>query len=107
MIVAALRLTFMVPPDGGSTKSTAQKIKDRLQQKFKVAVAEVQHTQSGELLIGVAFVGNQKQAVDERVQDIIRHLHDWPAVELTYDETEIIHFDDLEIERDFVKYNPD
>ena len=106
MIVAALRLTFMVSPDGASNKSTAQKLKERLWSNFKVAVAEVPHTSPSELKIGVTFVGSQEGVMQERVQDIIRHLNDWTSVELVYDESELIYFDDLELERDIAKYDP-
>lgn len=106
MVVAALRLTFMVPPDGASTKSIAQKIKERLWTNFKAATAEVHSPTTAELMIGVSIVGSQEKLVQQRVQEIIKNLQEWPSVELTYDESEIIHFDDLEIERDFVKYDP-
>ena len=106
MIVAALRLTFMVPPDSGSHKSTAQKIKERLWSHFKVAVSEIPQHGPSELIIGVSFVGHQEGAMQNRTQEIIRHLQDWAAVDLTFDESELIYFNDLELERDLAKYDP-
>ncbi len=106
MIVAALRLTFMVAPDGSSHKSAAQKIKERLWSHFKVAVAEISHNSPAELRIGLSFVGTQESDMELRVQEIVRHMNDWNSVEMTYDESELIHFDDLELERDYLKYDP-
>lgn len=106
MIIAALKLTFAVGPDASSHKSMAHKIKDRLMSRFKVSVAEIPNDSSSELIIGVSFVGSDEKLLHNKCDEIIRHLHDWPAAELAYDETEIIHFNDLEMKRDFEKYNP-
>ena len=107
MIIGALRLTFMVPPDGKSTHNAAQKIKDRLWSKFKVAVSELPSPGSAnQLVIGGALVGYEEQKTQERLDQIVKHLNEWGNVELVNDETELVHFDDLELERDFEKYDP-
>ncbi len=95
----------MVPPDGKSTHSTAQKIKDRLWSKFKLAVSELPG-HGTQLVIGGALVGYDENQTRERLSQVVRHLNEWGTVELVNDETEIIHFDDLELERDFEKYDP-
>ncbi len=105
MIIGALRLTFIVPPDGKSTHSSAQKIKDRLWTKFKLALSELP-SQGTQLVIGGAIVGYDENQTQERLDQVIRHLNEWSAVELVNDETELVHFDDLELERDFEKYDP-
>jgi uncharacterized protein YlxP (DUF503 family) len=106
MIIGALRLTFMVPPDGNSSHTSAQKIKDRLWSKFKLALAELPTHSGSQVVIGGALVGSDEKTTQKRVDDIIRHLNDWGAVELVNDEMELIHFDDIELERDFEKYDP-
>jgi uncharacterized protein YlxP (DUF503 family) len=106
MIIGALRLTFVVPADGSSTHNSAQKIKDRLWSKFKLALAELPSHSGTQVVIGGALVGSDEGATQKRVDDIIRHLNDWGAVELVNDEMELIYFDDLELERDFEKYDP-
>jgi len=106
MIIGALRLTFMVPPDGKSTHSAAQKIKDRLWSKFKLALSE-QPTLSGpQLVIGAALVGYDEAKTRARLDQVVKHLNEWDSVELINDEIELVHFDDLELERDFEKYDP-
>src|SRR5438552_1288379 len=108
MVIGAKRLSFIVPPDGKSTRSVAHKIKDHLWRKFRISVAELSSpsTGTGELMIAVALVGNEEKDVRHRTEEVVRHLRDWSAVELVHDESELIHFEDLEIERDFEKYNP-
>jgi len=105
MIIGALRLTFIVPPDGKSTHSSAQKIKDRLWTKFKLALSELP-SNGTQLVIGGALVGYDEKQTQERMDQVIRHLNEWGAIELVNDETELVHFDDLELERDFEKYDP-
>jgi uncharacterized protein YlxP (DUF503 family) len=104
MVVGALRLTFMIPPDGKSNHSAAHKIKDRLWTKFKIALSEIPSGAPSQLVIGGALVDHDENRMQERMDQIIRHLNDWGVVELVNDETDIIHFDDIELERDFEKY---
>lgn len=106
MIIAALRLTFAVPPDGKSSHGTAQKIKDKLWARFKIAVAELPSPSAGELVVGAAAVGGEEAGVKERALQIIRFVQDAGDMELVNDEVEYIVFDDIELERDFEKYNP-
>lgn len=96
----------MTSPDNSSSRGLAQKIKDRLLTKFKASVTEIPTPGSNELVIGVAIVGYDEAKTKERVNQIIRHLQEWSSVELVNDEVEIMQFDDLEMERDFEKYNP-
>jgi uncharacterized protein YlxP (DUF503 family) len=106
MVVGALRLTFVVPPVDGSSKGEAQKIKDRLWSKFKVAVAELPVDSSEQVVIGVALVGGDEKTTRERADAIIRHLQEWGSVDLVNDESDFVRFEDIELERDFAKYNP-
>ena len=108
MVIGALRLTFLVPPDGKSTRSVAHKIKDHLWSKFKVSLAEVPTGTSsgGELVIGLALASPEEKLTRQRLDEIVRHLHEWGGAELVHDDSEVIRFDDLEMERDFEKYNP-
>ena len=104
MVLGALRLTFMIPPDGKSTHSAAHKIKDHLWTKFKIALSEIPSGGPNQLVIGAALVDRDENRVKERMDQVIRHLNDWGRVELVNDETEMIRFDDIELERDFEKY---
>ena len=52
------------------------------------------------------MVGTDEQKTRARIDQIIRHLHEWASVELINDEVEMIAFDDIEMEKDFEKYNP-
>jgi uncharacterized protein YlxP (DUF503 family) len=106
MIIAALRLTFAVPPDGRSTHGIAQKIKDKLWSRFKISVSELPSPSGAELIIGAAAVGGEEGRVKERAQQIIRFVQNSGEMELVNEEIEYVVFDDIEIERDFEKYNP-
>ncbi|CAM6001624.1 unnamed protein product [Sphagnum balticum] len=106
MIIGALRLTFIVPADSSSSHSSAQKIKDHLWSKFKLALSELPSGSTSQLVIGGALVGHNEAQTRERLDKIVRHLNEWKNVELVNDETELVYFDDLEMERDFEKYDP-
>jgi len=106
MIIGALRLTFIVPPDGKSTHSVAQKIKDRLWSKFKLSLSEQPTIRGEQLVIGAALVDYDEVKTRTRLEQVIKHLNEWGSVELVNDEIELVHFDDLELERDFEKYDP-
>jgi uncharacterized protein YlxP (DUF503 family) len=106
MLVGIQRLTFHIASSENSGKGLSQRIKDRLWSHFKVSVAEVEEPGGTELVLGVAFVGISEDAVQQKADSIVRHLNDWPAVELIHDEKDIVRYEDLEIERDFEKYNP-
>lgn len=105
MIIGALRLTFVVPTDGKSTRSVAQKIKSEMLTRFKASVAELS-TQGAELFMGASIVGNEEKLTRERLDSIIHYFREWGHADLANDESELVHFDDLELERDFEKYNP-
>jgi len=106
MIVGIQRLTFHIPSSENSANALAQRIKDRLWGRFKVSVAQVEEPQADELIIGIAYVGMSKDAVQQKADSIVKHINEWGAVELVHDEKDIVHYEDLEIERDFEKYNP-
>jgi len=106
MILGALRLTFIIPPDGKSTHSAAHKIKDRIWSKFKIAASEIPSGSTNQLVIGGALVDHDEARIRDRMDQVIKHLNNWGSVELVNDEIEVIHFDDLELERDFEKYEP-
>ena len=106
MIVGIQRLTFHIPANENSARALAQRIKARLWRKFKVAIAEVNESTSSELVLGIAHVGISKQTVNTKADSIVRDLNDWGTVELVGDEKDVLVYEDLEMERDFEKYNP-
>ena len=99
MIIGALRLTFMVPPDGKSTHSAAQKIKDRLWSKFKLALSGTAHGKRATTCYWRGYRGvMRKDKTRARLEQVvIKHLNEWGSVELVNDEIELVHFDDLEL----------
>src|SRR4051812_37713341 len=106
MIVGALRLTFAVPHGGNSSHAIASRIKDKIWTRFKISVAEMPEVSQHEVIIGVTTVGFNEKNVRERLEKIVDVLKNSGDIELVNDEMEMIHFDDLELERDFEKYNP-
>jgi uncharacterized protein YlxP (DUF503 family) len=106
MVIGAMRLTFAIPAGGMSTKSLAHHIKDRLWAQFKIALTEIPRSSPTELVIGAALVGGDEPSTEDRMQQIIRFLNESDSVELVDQETEMIHFEEIEMERDFQKYDP-
>ncbi len=106
MIIGAIRLTFVVGTDGSSSRSTSQKLKERIWNRFKFTCIEVPSSAPNELVIGVASLGINETQTRNKIQDLIKHLNEWGQVELVNDEVELIHFEDIEAERNFEKYNP-
>ena len=105
MVIVASQLVFAVPPEH-STRALGQKIKDHVWSRFKISVAELPKDNADQLVIGIAVVGGEEASAKHRSEQVISHLRDWGVTELLEADSETIHFEDLELERDFEKFNP-
>jgi hypothetical protein len=74
--------------------------------RYKAATAEVSDSGGPGIVIGVALVGNNDADLRSRGQKIIHDMQNWADVELINDELDVLHYEDIEMERDFEKYNP-
>ena len=95
MTVGIARLTLFLP-DSHSLKEkrmVLRRVKDRAQQKFNVAIAEVEDNdvwQRG--VIGVALVGNERRFVEGALDEVVRFVRG--EAEVTNAEREIQTFND-------------
>ena len=108
MIIGAIRLSFLVPTDGSSSRGLGQKAQVALTSRFKASAAEltVDKNRDEKLTVGASLVSVGEPQMRKRIDQIIKYFEEWGHAELINQEFEIIHFDDIEIERDFEKYNP-
>jgi len=66
-------------------------LKDRLQQRFRVAVAEVgQDHAYSEAALGIALVSNDPRHARERAQKVVSFLENAPQSEVVDSQTEVI-----------------
>ena len=105
MVIGAFRLSFAVPEEGSTHKGEAQRIKDHMWSQYKISICELD-SDPQELIIGGAVVGPSESACRQRVDKIIEHMRDWPKANLVHEESDFIAFEDIEVERDFEKYQP-
>ena len=95
MTVGIARLTLFLP-DSHSLKEkrmVLRRVKDRAQQKFNVAIAEVEDNDVWQrAVLGLAVVGNDGRFVEGALDEVIRFVRG--EVEVTNAEREIQSFSD-------------
>jgi uncharacterized protein YlxP (DUF503 family) len=108
MVIGAVRLSFVIPPNSQSLRGLSQKARSAVNSRFKAAAAELtsEGKQGSELVIGVSLVSTDEAQTRKRVDEIVNYFQGWGHADLAYHENEIIHFEDIAIERDFEKYDP-
>ncbi len=101
MTVGIARLTFFIP-DSHSLKEkrmVLRRVKDRVRQKFNVAVAEVEENDVWQrAVVGLALVGNDRRFVETALDEVVRFVR--AEVEVTNAEREIQTFNDALAEND-------
>jgi hypothetical protein len=99
--VGIARLTFFIP-DSHSLKEkrmVLRRVKDRVRQKFNVAVAEVEENDVWQrAVVGLALVGNDRRFVETALDEVVRFVR--AEVEVTNAEREIQTFNDALAEND-------
>lgn len=101
MTVGIARLTFFLPTSHSlkEKRMVLRRVKDRLKQKFNVAVAEVEENELWQrAVIGLAVVGNDHRFVDGALDEIIRFARG--EAEVTNAEREIQSFNDALAQND-------
>ena len=95
MTVGIARLTLFIP-DSHSLKEkrmVLRRVKDRAQQKFNVAIAEVEDNDVWQrAVLGLAVVGNEGRFVESALDEVIRFVEG--QAEVTNTEREIQNFSD-------------
>jgi len=104
--VGIARLTLFLP-DSHSLKEkrmVLRRVKDRAQQKFNVAIAEVEENDVWQrAVIGLAVVGNEGRFVESQLDEVVRFVQG--QAEVTNTERELQTFSDALATNDLgVKY---
>jgi uncharacterized protein YlxP (DUF503 family) len=101
MTVGIARLTLFLP-DAHSLKEkrmVLRRVKDRAQQKFNLAIAEVgEHDLWQRAAIGIAVVGNDRRFIESALDEIVRFVRG--EAEVTNVEREIQTMNDALAEND-------
>ena len=101
MTVGIARLTLYLPQSHSlkEKRMVLRRVKDRLQQKFNVAVAEVEDNDVWQrAVIGLAVVGNDRRFVESALDEVIRFVRG--QAEVTNAERELQTFNDALAEND-------
>ncbi len=101
MTVGIARLTLFLPASHSlkEKRMVIRRVKDRLQQKFNVAVAEVQENDVWQrAVVGLAVVGNERRFVEAQLDEVIRFVRG--EAEVTNAERELQTFNDALAEND-------
>src|SRR5262245_50315786 len=110
MVVGVCRVTLMVPESHSlkEKRMVLRRIKDRVQNKFNCAIAEVgdqDDWQSAE--VGFAVVSNELGFTQSMVQKVLQFIEDLAVAKVTNDEQDFIHYGDEEIGQEPAHWEPD
>src|SRR6516225_7524794 len=100
MVVGVCRVTLMVPESHSlkEKRMVLRRIKDRVNNKFNCAIAEVgdqDNWQSAEL--GFAVVSNELGFTQAMVQKILAFIEELAVAKITNDEQDYINYGDEEL----------
>jgi uncharacterized protein YlxP (DUF503 family) len=105
--VGVARLTLFLPEVHSlkEKRMVLRRVKDRAQQKFNLAIAEVGDNDVWQrALLGVAVLGNGRRFVEAALDEVVRFVRD--AVEVTNVEREIQTMNDTLAENDLTTRRP-
>jgi hypothetical protein len=96
MIIAAARLTLMIP-ENASLKGKRRVVKsliEKVRHKFDAAVAEVGDNDLWQKAkIGVALVGNDRQLLEARLQQIMKFMENQHLAEIIDSQVELCYLE--------------
>ncbi len=101
MTVGIARLTLFIPASHSlkEKRMVLRRVKDRVKQKFNVAIAEVEENDVWQrAVLGIALVGNDRRFVDGALDEVVRFVRG--EVEVTNAEREVQTFNDALAEND-------
>ncbi len=110
MVVGACRISMMLGESHSLKEKRAvlRKIKDRVQQKFNCAIAEVGDQdvwQSAQ--IGFCVVSNERGFTQSMVQKVLAFIDEMAVAKLTHDEQDYIDYGDEPMEGGYGHWEPD
>jgi uncharacterized protein len=96
MIVVAARLTLMIP-ENASLKGKRRVVKslvEKVRHKFEAAIAEVGDNDLWQKAkIGVALVGNDRQLLEARLQQIMKFMENQHLAEIVDSQVELCYLE--------------
>ena len=96
MIIVAARLTLMIP-ENASLKGKRRVVKsliEKVRHKFEAAVAEVGDNDLWQKAkIGVALVGNDRQLLEARLQQIMKFMENQHLAEIVDSQVELCYLE--------------
>jgi uncharacterized protein YlxP (DUF503 family) len=96
MIIAAARITLMIP-ENASLKGKRRVVKsliEKVRHKFDAAIAEVGDNDLWQKAkIGVALVGNDRQLLEARLQQIMKFMENQHLAEIIDSQVELCYLE--------------
>jgi uncharacterized protein YlxP (DUF503 family) len=96
MIIAAARITLMIP-ENASLKGKRRVVKsliEKVRHKFDAAIAEVGDNDLWQKAkIGVALVGNDRQLLEARLQQIMKFMENQHLAEIVDSQVELCYLE--------------
>jgi len=96
MIIVAARITLMIP-ENASLKGKRRVVKsliEKVRHKFEAAIAEVGDNDLWQKAkIGVALVGNDRQLLEARLQQIMKFMENQYLVEIVDFQVELCYLE--------------
>ena len=96
MIIVAARLTLMIP-ENASLKGKRRVVKsliEKVRHKFDAAIAEVGDNDLWQKAkIGVALVGNDRQLLEARLQQIMKFMENQHLAEIVDSQVELCYLE--------------
>jgi uncharacterized protein len=93
MLIGTLQIEFLIPESDSLKvkRMVLSSIKQRLQNKFNISVAEVDHNDLLQRsVIGIAMVANEKHFLDQALNQVFRFLDEQDQIEIIDHRIEIL-----------------
>lgn len=93
MLIGALQVEFLIPESDSlkAKRMVIGSLKQRLQNKFNVSVAEVDHNDIWQRsVIGVAMVANEKRFLEQALTQVLNFFDEQDQIEVVDHQLEIL-----------------
>ena len=111
MIVGVCRVTLMVPESHSlkEKRMVLRRIKDRVRNKFNVAIAEVGSQDAWQTAqLGFAVVSNEKGFTQSVVQKVLAYIEELAVAKVTDDEQDYVTYGEgMETVGSYAHWEPD
>ena len=96
MWIAIVRIDLIIPGAYSlkDRRQAVKSLKERLRHRFDAACAEVGDLESwNRASLGISLVSNEKQALQEMVEEIVRYSRNDSNVQLANSEQDFLHYE--------------